>query len=183
MLFYQSVRASGQEYPGQTSGRVKFKIMSLNSLFLSIVPPSRLNQIWFLEALDRQHPRDLFDVKLLLEDTGIIPEIRRAFVVYLAGHSRPMHELLSPHLHDIREQYDKHFRGISGFEVSLKDLQYIQENLPQLLVESLDENEKMFLLSMKKGEPDWHLLGIKHGDKLPALQWRLINIRKMDSKK
>ena len=47
-------------------------------------------------ALDRQHPRDLFDVKFLLDDTGITPEIRRAFVVYLAGHNRPMNELLSP---------------------------------------------------------------------------------------
>jgi len=47
-------------------------------------------------ALDRQHPRDLFDVKLLLDDTGITPEIRRAFVVYLSGHNRPMNELLDP---------------------------------------------------------------------------------------
>jgi predicted nucleotidyltransferase component of viral defense system len=49
-------------------------------------------------ALDRQHPRDLFDVQLLLDRTGITPDIRRAFVVYLAGHNRPMHELLQPRM-------------------------------------------------------------------------------------
>ncbi len=46
-------------------------------------------------ALDRQHPRDLFDVRLLLAEGGITPAVRRAFVVYLASHSRPMHEVLN----------------------------------------------------------------------------------------
>ncbi|MCK4682056.1 nucleotidyl transferase AbiEii/AbiGii toxin family protein, partial [Candidatus Bipolaricaulota bacterium] len=52
-------------------------------------------------ALDRQHPRDLFDVKLMLDDMGITPEIRRAFVIYLSGHNRPINELLAPRLRDI----------------------------------------------------------------------------------
>lgn len=47
-------------------------------------------------ALDRQHPRDLFDIKVLLENEGITPEIRKAFVVYLAGHPRPMNEVIEP---------------------------------------------------------------------------------------
>ena len=45
-------------------------------------------------ALDRQHPRDIFDVKLLMENEGITDEIRKAFVVYLAGHDRPINELI-----------------------------------------------------------------------------------------
>ncbi len=36
-------------------------------------------------ALDRQHPRDMFDLKLLLENEGITPDIRKALVGYLAG--------------------------------------------------------------------------------------------------
>ncbi|MFB3079791.1 MAG: nucleotidyl transferase AbiEii/AbiGii toxin family protein, partial [Lysobacterales bacterium] len=47
-------------------------------------------------ALDRQHPRDIFDVKILMENEGITDEIRTAFVVYLASHDRPMSELLDP---------------------------------------------------------------------------------------
>jgi len=49
-------------------------------------------------ALDRQHPRDLFDVNVLMETDGITPEIRRAFVVYLAGHNRCHGALKSGHL-------------------------------------------------------------------------------------
>ena len=40
-------------------------------------------------ALDRQHPRDLFDVMLLLENEGITREIRQAFIVYLVSHCKP----------------------------------------------------------------------------------------------
>ena len=32
-------------------------------------------------ALDRQHPRDLFDVKLLLDNEGLSEEIRLAFII------------------------------------------------------------------------------------------------------
>jgi predicted nucleotidyltransferase component of viral defense system len=60
-------------------------------------------------ALDRQHPRDLFDVKLLLENEGITDDIRQAFVIYLACSPRPMSELLAPNELDVRDIYNKEF--------------------------------------------------------------------------
>lgn len=130
-------------------------------------------------ALDRQHPRDLFDVKLLLDKTGITPEIRRSFVVYLASHNRPMNELLSPNLLDIRSLYEEQFKGMTLEEVPLHELLHMQEELPRMLVLSLDEDERAFLLSMKRGEPEWDRLGIGNLNRFPALQWKLININKM----
>ena len=109
-------------------------------------------------ALDRQHPRDLFDVKLLMDSQGIPPEIRRAFVVYLAGHPRPMSELLSPRIVDIEQTYNNHFIGMVSDEVSLDDLRDIQRVLSELIVQELDADEKEFLLSMKRGEHDWECL-------------------------
>jgi predicted nucleotidyltransferase component of viral defense system len=131
-------------------------------------------------ALDRQHPRDLFDVKLLLEGEGITPQVRRAFVIYLAGHDRPMNELLSPRLKDIQQTYENSFGGMARSDVSLDELRQAQADLPRKLVGGLDRNEKDFLLSLKQGDPQWGLLGIGHLHRLPALQWKLINIRKMD---
>ena len=46
-------------------------------------------------ALDRQHPRDLFDIKGLFEHEGITEDIRKAFLIYLISHPRPAHELLN----------------------------------------------------------------------------------------
>jgi len=35
----------------------------------------------------------------------------------------------------------------------------------------------------KRGEPEWEALGIAHLRELPALQWKLQNIRRMDAGK
>ncbi len=152
---------------------VNIKTMSIEDLYGSKL----------CAALDRQHPRDLFDVKLLMDSQGITPEIRRAFVVYLAGHPRPMSELLSPRIVNIEQIYNDHFIGMVLDEVPLADLKEIQRILPELLVQGLNADEKEFLLSMKRGEPNWRCLGFDHLDQLPALKWKLINIRKMDSTK
>jgi len=134
-------------------------------------------------ALDRQHPRDLFDVKLLFDNTGITPEIRRAFVVYIAGHNRPMSELLAPKLQDIGDLYVDQLTGMTRKEVPLDDLRQLQRNLAKTLVRALDDDEKEFLVSLKRGKPEWGRIGIEHLAQLPAIQWKLINIRKMDSAK
>ena len=81
-------------------------------------------------ALDRQHPRDLFDVKLILDTDGITPEIRRAFVVYLAGHNRPMEELLSPRIQDISDVFQAQSAGMTQAEVATEELITIQQELP-----------------------------------------------------
>jgi len=134
-------------------------------------------------ALDRQHPRDLFDVKLLLNNEGITQEIRRAFVIYLAGCNRPMNELLSPRIKDIKDVYEEQFVGLSQIDVTLDKLCEIQRGLAGVLVRALDDDEKAFLLSMKHGTPEWNRLGIEHLKQLPALQWKLLNIRKMSPDK
>jgi predicted nucleotidyltransferase component of viral defense system len=134
-------------------------------------------------ALDRQHPRDLFDVKMLLENTGITPEIRRAFVVYLAGHPRPMNELLDPRMQNIKGLFEDQFQGMATNAVTLEELTVIQHQLAKQVIEALDENEKMFLLSIKRGEPEWDRLGLPHLKGLPALQWKLMNIQRMDERK
>ena len=134
-------------------------------------------------ALDRQHPRDLYDVRLLLENEGVTPEIRRAFVVYLASHDRPMHELLDPKFKDIASVYASQFAGMVREEVPVAFLCQARERLVNLIRQELDKDEKRFLLSMKQGEPEWDILGIKHLKELPALQWKLQNIRRMEKRK
>ena len=60
-------------------------------------------------ALDRQHPRDLFDVRHLLQNEGIDDSLRRAFVVYLVSHDRPMFEVLAGTRRDIGKEFDHGF--------------------------------------------------------------------------
>ncbi len=80
-------------------------------------------------ALERQHPRDLFDVMQLYQNEGITPGIRRAFVVYAACGKRPIHELLFPQLRDIRHDYTHNFQGMTTEPVPLDALIAARERL------------------------------------------------------
>jgi predicted nucleotidyltransferase component of viral defense system len=104
-------------------------------------------------ALDRQHPRDLFDVMELFSHEGITPAIRRSFVVYLASHNRPIHEVLSPNLRDISAEYAGTFKGMTTDPVELRALLSARERMVAELQASLDAAEREFLLSLARNEP------------------------------
>ena len=134
-------------------------------------------------ALDRQHPRDLYDILLLLKSEGLTSQVRRAFVVYLASHDRPMHELLDPQFKDLAEVHMSEFAGMVREEVSVDMLGETRRQMVDLLRRGLDADAKRFLVSMKEGKPEWDALGIPHLRSLPALQWKLQNIQRMDRAK
>jgi len=83
-----------------------------------MLDPDELYASKLVAALDRQHPRDLFDVMLLFERGGITPRMRRAFTIYLAGHKRPIHELLAPHHKDIRVEFESDFAGMTNIAIT-----------------------------------------------------------------
>lgn len=134
-------------------------------------------------ALDRQHPRDLFDAKILLENEGITDEIRTAFVLYLAGHDRPMHEVLNPNLKEFQEVYQNEFLGMTNIIVSYDELVSTREHIISIINKSLTVSEKQFLLSIKNGEPNWGLINVSHINLFPSINWKLLNIKKMAPKK
>ena len=73
-------------------------------------------------ALDRQHPRDLYDVKLLYENEGFTDALFRTFLIYVASSGRPPHELLSPNLIELDQPYAREFEGMTSVPVPLEDL-------------------------------------------------------------
>ncbi|MBL8389757.1 MAG: nucleotidyl transferase AbiEii/AbiGii toxin family protein [Hydrogenophaga sp.] len=137
-------------------------------------------------ALDRQHPRDLFDVMQLFSHEGITPGIRRAFVVYLVSSNRPLHEVLFPPLRDIQYDFTHNFHGMTAEPVPLEALLAARERLVREIQLGLDEKERLFLLSMVAGAPEWARLGIDHLEHLPGVRWKLQNLaqlRKTNAKK
>lgn len=134
-------------------------------------------------ALDRQHPRDLFDIKLLFNNEGLTENIRKAFIVYLISHDRPMVELLNPGLQDIKQIFENEFAGMTTEAVRLDDLINVRTELIKKIKTSLTEDEIKFLLSFKNRKPEWKLLGIEGIENLPAVKWKLINLGKMKPEK
>lgn len=134
-------------------------------------------------ALDRQHPRDLFDVKWLLESEGLTGEIRKALLVYLSSHNRPMAELLKPQYKDIAAIYEGEFANMAEKDVPLDELIAVREKLVELIHQGLTDSEKEFLLSFKGRNPNWDLLGLDGVSELPAIKWKQINLAKMSDEK
>ena len=132
-----------------------------------------------MAAMDRQHPRDLFDVMQLLAHEGITAGIRRAFVVYLASHNRPVHEVLFPSLRDIRHEFEHNFVGMTAEPVELDALLAAREQMVHELQQGLTGEERRFLLSLVTVEPEWKLLGIPHVEKLPGVRWKLQNLERL----
>jgi len=136
-------------------------------------------------ALDRQHPRDLFDVKQLYENEGLTEELRKTFLVFLISHFRPMAELLNPNRKDISGIYEMEFVQMAEIEVSLEELLSIREKLIADINKEMTDSERKFLLSVKNKTPDWALLGLDAAlvSELPSVKWRLINLNKMSENK
>lgn len=137
-------------------------------------------------ALDRQHPRDLFDVKFLLENEGFTENLRKTLLVFLISHQRPMSELLAPHYKDIREVYEAEFAQMAEVDIPVEDLEATREQLIEIIHTEMTADERKFLLSFKERNPQWKLLGLPNIEEvasLPSVQWKLLNLSKMDKAK
>lgn len=135
-------------------------------------------------ALDRQHPRDLYDIHILLQNEGITEKVRRAFIVYLLSHNRPISELLDPQLKtDLEETYKETFEGMAFDPVELDDLVESWRSLVTMIKAQLTDEEKEFILSFKRKSPAWDLFPIPGIKNFPAIQWKLQNIRRMSKQK
>jgi len=130
-------------------------------------------------AIDRQHPRDLFDVQHLLANEGIDKALYQTFLAYILSHNRPAHELLQPHLKDIRQAFDREFVGMTVDETSLDTLLSTREQLVAEIRSRLDENSKLFLTSFHMLRPDWELTGSSTIRELPAIRWKLMNLERL----
>jgi len=134
-------------------------------------------------ALDRQHPRDLFDVRDLLAAEGIDDALRRAFIVYLLSHDRPMSEVLAPTRKNIAPEFAAGFEGMTDKPVSLDQLLAAREALIADIVGKMPKDQRRFLVSFERGTPDWAVLGLPAAAELPAVKWRQQNLDKVSKDK
>lgn len=141
-----------------------------------ILAPDELYAGKFVAALDRQHPRDLFDVWQLYETGGLTEGMVECFVVYLAGHNRPTHEVLFGNDKDIGAEYERAFVGMSEVPCALETLLDARSRLRRDLPGRLSEAHKQFLAGLAHAQPDWSLLQCRHAAELPALRWKLSNL-------
>lgn len=129
-------------------------------------------------ALDRQHPRDLFDIKHLLENEGFTDEIKEGFLLCLLGSDRPIHEVIRPNFQDQRLALTNQFTGMTVEDFTYADFEATRIKLVETVNRTLTNRDKEFLLSVKNAEPDWRIYDF---ERFPTVQWKLQNLRKLKS--
>lgn len=146
---------------------------------MQVMPIGQLYGGKICAALDRQHPRDLFDIKLLLENEGLTKDILTGFLLSLISSDRPLYEMLKPNLLDQRRAMENQFTGISVELFTYDDFEQTRNKLINLINHMLTPQDKKFLLSVKNLTPDWNIYDFA---KFPAVRWKLLNLETLRSK-
>jgi hypothetical protein len=120
---------------------------------------------------------------LLLQNEGLSQSIKTALIAYIISHSRPINELLNPNTIRVDELYLKEFNGMTDTNTTLADLKEVQSILPNMILSALTASDKEFILSAKRMEPNWELFPLSHIKDLPAVKWKLFNLKKMSPEK
>lgn len=148
-------------------------------LAVPILDTAELYGSKLVAAMDRQHPRDIFDVMHMLERFGWRETIIDCFVAYLAGHNRPVNEVLFAKPKALELAFTNEFSGMTRDPIELNALQDVHARLLRELPPRLASNHRRFLQSLVQGEPDWDEMPIPHLRELPAIKWKLENLAKL----
>lgn len=127
-------------------------------------------------ALDRQHPRDLFDVKYLLNNEGFTHEIKTGFFFAMLGSAKPIHEILFPQFHNQASALDNQFGGMTAESFKYEEFEAVRENLVQVIHENLTDQDIKFILSVNSLSPDWSIYSFEG---FPAILWKLQNLQNL----
>jgi predicted nucleotidyltransferase component of viral defense system len=146
---------------------------------IPVVPVGQLFGGKIVAALDRQHPRDLFDVKYLLQNEGFSEQVKEGFLLLLLCSDRPINEVITPNFQDQRSVLANQFSGMTDEGFSYEEYETIRETLVKTIHEKLTDKDKVFLLSVKNVTPDWSVYNF---ERFPALSWKLHNLQKLKDK-
>lgn len=167
---YDPVTMSVQEKVEATYGFAETLVVSLPDLYAGKL----------VAALDRQHPRDLYDVQLLLANEGVDDRLRDAFVAYLLSSAKPLNTIVAPTRKDLAKVYEQEFVGMANEDVSLESLLAIREEMIAKMFGEMPEAHREFLVSFKAGQPDWSLVAVPGMKDLPAVKFREQKLAALD---
>jgi hypothetical protein len=147
----------------------KAKIVSLSQLYGGKITA----------ALDRQHPRDLFDVKLMFDLVSDFSQVKNGFLYCLLGGDRPFVESLSPNRIDQQETMIKQFSGMTDIPFSYSDYEETREKLIDFIRSNLTQQDKDFLIAFEAGNNLLQFADYQEYLQFPSVQWKLQNIQKL----
>lgn len=175
-LVNRGVLSKPQEMPLSKKAQNEFDVF----LMAPVVPIGQLYGGKIIAALDRQHPRDLFDVKYLLDNEGFTAEIKEGFLLFLLCSDRPIKEIIAPNFQDQRLAFVNQFSGMTNEEFTYDDYEITRRRLVDTVYSNLSSYDKEFLLGVKNLTPDWSVYNFQY---FPSIIWKLQNLQNLKNKK
>lgn len=140
---------------------------------IAVVPIGQLYGGKLCAALDRQHPRDLFDVKYLLKKGGFSADVKTGLLLSVLSSDRPIHEVLDPTMLDQRKTFENHFVGMALEEFTYDEFEETRENLVETIYTNLTQEDREFILSVKQLAPRWDIYNF---EEFPSVRWKIQNL-------
>lgn len=144
---------------------------------MKTVPKNQLFGGKIIAALDRQHPRDIFDTMRLLDKEPLDEEMIKGFLFCLLSSSKPMHEILAPVFKDQQSAMNTQFHGMTDVDFTYGVYEHQRKRLLEAILKSLNRQHLNFLRSVATNKPDWI-----YGDwsNYPGISWKLKNLVELE---
>ena len=136
-----------------------------------------------IACLDRQHPRDIFDIIRIMKLHNIKTQVfMDTIFFYLLQSNRPISELLNPNKKEISKLYENQFVGLTDLEVSLDLLLKTRDELISFMQTEFLNKYKDHIITFiqSKGELS---KAYKHFSRFPGIKWKIINLNQMNMSK
>ncbi|HQU93415.1 MAG TPA: nucleotidyl transferase AbiEii/AbiGii toxin family protein [Pyrinomonadaceae bacterium] len=143
---------------------------------ITVVPIGQLYGGKLCAALDRQHPRDLFDVKYLLENEGFSDDVKTGLLLAVLSSNRPIHEVLNPTKLDQRNTFENQFVGMTIEEFTYDEFEEARNTLIETINKDLTHEDREFILSVKRLAPKWDIYDFQA---FPSVQWKIQNLQRL----
>ncbi len=160
----------------------KMRVLAHASAEMNVLSRAELYGGKFCAALDRQHPRDLFDVAQFFGGGGTVEEVKGGFIALALGHNRPLHEILAPNLLDQSVTFASQFAGMSDIPFSYNDHVVTFEKLVTDIHSALSQTDRERLVAFTALEADADVFGIPGLEMLPAIRWKRKNLETLRQK-
>ncbi|MEI7629253.1 MAG: nucleotidyl transferase AbiEii/AbiGii toxin family protein [Bacteroidota bacterium] len=143
---------------------------------INVVPNGQLYGGKVCAAMDRQHPRDIFDVKHLMQNEGFTQAIKEGFFFRLLSSERSVQDVLFPNLQDQRQAMENQFTGMSDESFTYEEYEQVRETMVKTVQNAITEEDKEFILSVKNAQPDWSIYNF---EEFPSIRWKQQNLEKL----
>lgn len=127
-------------------------------------------------ALDRQHPRDLFDVSLMLKNNEIDNDIKNGFIIELLCHNRNAYELLNPNIKDRKEIFNSQFSQMTTEPYTYSDHIKTFSKLVSVINQKITQDDRNFIIDFISLKTPIEESRFAFASELPAIKWKIRNL-------